>query len=192
VKIGVVAIQGDFERHQQVLKKLQVEPISIRNAAQLKQCDALILPGGESTTILKLFRAFGLDSAIKKFSRKKPVMGTCAGLIILAKTVNNPPMETLQLLDLEVTRNAYGRQVDSFIDDVKIMIDDNNPDFEGIFIRAPKIDKVGEGIKPIGYLGNEVVMAENKLFLVATFHPELSSDTRIHKYFVKKVKNLSI
>jgi 5'-phosphate synthase pdxT subunit len=191
VKIGVVAIQGDFERHQQVLEKLRVEPISIRNAAQLKQCDALIIPGGESTTILKLFKAFGLDSAIKKFARNKPVMGTCAGLIILAKTVNNPPMETLQLLDVEVTRNAYGRQVDSFIDDVKISIDDNDPDFEGIFIRAPKIDKVGEGIEPIGYLGDEVVMAENKLFLVATFHPELSNDTRIHEYFVNKVKKLS-
>jgi 5'-phosphate synthase pdxT subunit len=113
VRIGVVAIQGDFERHQLILEKLQIEHIPVRNVDQLKQCDALIIPGGESTTILKLLKASKLSHSIKKFAQKKAIMGTCAGLIVLANKVHNPPMESLQLLDVEVTRNAYGRQIES-------------------------------------------------------------------------------
>jgi 5'-phosphate synthase pdxT subunit len=190
VRIGVVAIQGDFERHQLILEKLQIEHIPVRNVDQLKQCDALIIPGGESTTILKLLKASKLSHSIKKFAQKKAIMGTCAGLIVLANKVHNPPMESLQLLDVEVTRNAYGRQIDSFIGDIRISLDEHTNDFEGVFIRAPKIIKVGQGIKSIGFHGKEVVMVENSHILAATFHPELTNDTSIHEHFANKVKKL--
>lgn len=190
MKIGVVAIQGDFERHQQVLEKLQIEHIPVRNIDQLNLCDALIIPGGESTTILKLFKTYKLNQAIKKFSKERAIMGTCAGLILLANKVHNPSMESLQLLDVEVTRNAYGRQIDSFIGDIRISLDEQTNDFEGVFIRAPKINKVGQGTKSIGFLGQDVVMVENSHILAATFHPELTDDTSIHEYFLNKAQKL--
>lgn len=190
MKIGVLAVQGDFERHQKVLNKLQTENIPVRTLQQLKQCDALIIPGGESTTLIKLFHANRLIKGIREFAKTKAIMGTCAGLIVLSNRVHNPPLQSLQLIDIEATRNAYGRQIDSFIDEVDVTLGADKITFEGIFIRAPKIKKVGQGVTCIGFHKEEVVIAENKQILVVTFHPELTDDTRIHEYFLHKAKNV--
>jgi 5'-phosphate synthase pdxT subunit len=188
--VGVIAVQGDFEKHQKVLNTLQIDNIPVRKPSQLAQCDALIIPGGESTTLIKLFKSNRLFKEIQKFAKTKAIMGTCAGLIVLAKQVHNPPLRTLQLMDIEATRNAYGRQIDSFVDDVTITLDDESINFEGVFIRAPKIKEIGQGVKAIGYHQKEPVVVENSRILVATFHPELTNDTRIHEYFIKKAENI--
>ena len=188
MKVGVVAIQGDFERHQNLLHRLNIDTILVKSPDQLQHCDALIIPGGESTTLIKLFKASRLFEAIQVFASKKAILGTCAGLIVLSNKVLNPPLESLQLIDIEVTRNAYGRQVDSFIQDVQLNLNGDHTQFEGVFIRAPKITATGQGIESIGCLQKDVVMAENNHILVATFHPELTDDTRIHSYFIKKAK----
>ncbi len=187
--IGILAVQGDFELHQRMLSKLGVESVLVRNPEQLKKCDGLIIPGGESTTFIKLLKANDLDKAIKDFGKKKQVMGTCAGLISIARKVNNFSMETLNLIDVEVARNAYGRQIDSFIDSIDVDINGQRSPFEGVFIRAPKIEKLGEGIKPIGFHKGNIVLAESSNILVATFHPELSEDTRIQQHFIEKIKS---
>ena len=189
--IGVVAIQGDYDKHRQVLNKLHTDAVFVKDPKQLNTCDALIIPGGESTTLIKLFKANHLFEAIKEFATQKPVMGTCAGLILLAKKVYNPEQESLQLIDIEVNRNAYGRQIDSFINNVNLSMNSRKDPFEGVFIRAPKITRTGQGVKQLGFLNTEVVLAENSHILVATFHPELTDDSRIHEYFIHKSKILN-
>lgn len=188
MKVGLLALQGDFERHQKVLSKIGVDYIFVKNGSDLKRCDALILPGGESTTFINLLKASNLYEKVSKFGTMKPIMGTCAGLIIVAKRIINYNIETLNLINIEVERNAYGRQIDSFIDNIEIKLKDQKIEFEGVFIRAPKIKSIGEGVIPIGYHKEDIVMAENDKVLVCTFHPELSLDTRIHEYFLEKVR----
>jgi 5'-phosphate synthase pdxT subunit len=188
--VGILAIQGDFGLHQKILDKLGVKHLAIRNNEELKKCDALIIPGGESTTFIKLLKSIHLDKAIRNFGRKKAIMGTCAGLILLSREVTHNSVETLNLIDIEVSRNAYGRQIDSFINQIELTLKKNTIKFEGVFIRAPKIKKIGEGVQPLGYYQNDIIMAENQNILVTTFHPELTSDTRIHQYFLEKAKNL--
>ncbi len=185
--IGVLAIQGDFQLHQKMLNKLGVDNIQVRTVGELRKCDGLIIPGGESTTFVKVLKDLNLFNEISTFGKEKPIMGTCAGLITLATKVRNYPIESFRLIDIEVERNAYGRQIDSFIDTVRINLNGKEQEFEGVFIRAPKILKVGEGVNPLGYHGNDVVIAENERILVATFHPELTEDTRIHSYFMEKI-----
>jgi 5'-phosphate synthase pdxT subunit len=186
--IGVLALQGDFEKHIAILDTLEVTAARVKTADQLAGCDGLIIPGGESTTFTLLLRKHGLWEELSRFAAQHPVFGTCAGLIILAKKLINEQLDTLQLLDIEVERNAYGRQIDSFIDTIDVTLGDEKFNFEGVFIRAPKIKKVGSGIKKLAYHKNEVVMAESRLITVATFHPELTDDTRIHQYFCRKVE----
>jgi len=188
--VGVLAIQGDFGLHQKILDKLGIKHLAIRNKEDLKKCDALIIPGGESTTFIKLLRFIHLDKAIQNFGQKKAILGTCAGLILLSREVTHNSVDTLNLIDIEVSRNAYGRQIDSFIDQIQLTLNKNIINFEGVFIRAPKIKKIGEGVRPLGYYQNDIIMAENENILVATFHPELTSDTRIHQYFLEKAKDL--
>ena len=188
MKIGVLAVQGDFELHKKALRKLDLEVAEIRIPEQLATCDGLIIPGGESTTFVKLLKENGLFQALRQFGQKKTIMGTCAGLITLASEVENNGFETLQLIQLRVRRNAYGRQIDSFIDTVKLELSGESFSFEGVFIRAPKIVALGEGTRALGYHGQEVVMAENDHILVATFHPELTEDLRVHQYFLQKVE----
>jgi len=190
--IGVLAIQGDFQLHQGMLDKLGVDNIQVKKIDELRKCDGLIIPGGESTTFIKVLKELNLFDEISLFGKEKPIMGTCAGLITLASKVRNYPIESLKLIDIEVERNAYGRQIDSFIDTIKINLNGKEQEFEGVFIRAPKIRKIGEGVIPLGYHKEDVVMAENDLILVATFHPELTEDTRVHKYFVEKIKKMKI
>ena len=186
--IGILAVQGDFGLHQKILDRLGVKQTTVRNEKELKQCDALIIPGGESTTFIRLLRSIHLDRAIKNFGHKKPIMGTCAGLILLSSKVSNNSVTPLNLIDIDVSRNAYGRQIDSFIDTVQLTLNKKTINFEGVFIRAPKINKVGEGVNPLGYHQGNIILAENDKILVATFHPELTSDTTVHQYFIDKVK----
>lgn len=184
--VGVLGLQGDFARHRESLMRLGVAPRLVRWPDELTECHGLIIPGGESTTFGKLLNETGLYDAIKCFGEKKPIMGTCAGLILLATSVSNDHIPTLGLIQMTVERNGYGRQIDSFIDSIHIPEFQDKAKFEGIFIRAPKIHDIGKDVKPLGYYGQEIVMAGNEHILVMTFHPELTDDDRIHRYFIKK------
>lgn len=188
MRIGVLALQGDFERHQASLARLKVESIQIRTPRDLDECQGLIMPGGESTTLVKLLKESGLYPVIPGFAEDHPVFGTCAGLILMAREVTNISVESFGLLDVSVARNAYGRQIDSFIDLMDIYLNGKEDHFEGVFIRAPKIVKIGEGVNILGRHDKEIVFVENDHHLGSTFHPELSRSTLIHKYFVEKVR----
>lgn len=185
--VGILGLQGDFSLHEKSLKKTGVETRIVRTPEELKTCKGLILPGGESTTFVNLLRRTGMFEAIRKFAEDHSVMGTCAGLITLATDVAGGSLETLGLIDLSVERNAYGRQVNSFVDTVIFSALKDKPEFEGVFIRAPKIRTLGRGTKAVGTHQGEPVAARNQNVLVMTFHPELTDDSRIHDYFVKEM-----
>jgi len=165
---------------------MKVNAPNIRKSEELDTCDGLIIPGGETTTFVKLLKKTSLFLGIKQFAKERPVMGTCAGLITLARKIVNDDTETLNLIDIKVERNGYGRQVDSFIDTVKMPSLPKKQEFEGVFIRAPRIHSIGKDVESLGFYSDEVVMARNKNVLVMTFHPELTDDTRIHRYFVEE------
>ena len=185
-KIGILAIQGDFERHAITIKKLGHQAIEVRTKEELDQTTALIIPGGESTTFLTLFNEFKLADSIIQYAQNKPIMGTCAGLIILSKKADHLSYKTLDLIDIIVERNAYGRQRESFVEDIKLSLNGQERKFPGVFIRAPKINRVGKDVKILAYHKNEPVLVSQNKILVATFHPELTENTDIHQYFIKK------
>ena len=185
-KIGVLAIQGDFERHKQMVLSLGYEVAEVRSPKELSKVDKLIIPGGESTTIIKLLSKFQLVDSIKEFGKKNPVLGTCAGLIILSHSVDNLPIAPLNLIDIHTIRNAYGRQKESFIDEINLNLNGSTEKFMGVFIRAPKIIKYGTDVNVLGTHKNDVVMASSGNVLVCTFHPELSNDLKIHSYFIEE------
>ena len=189
MKIGILALQGDFERHQVLITDLNVDSLQVRQPHDLEQCQGLIIPGGESTTLIKLLKETGLFQLIPKFGEKYPIFGTCAGLILLAKEVVNNPVESFGLIDVTVERNAYGRQINSFIGGVDLELNGKAQELEGVFIRAPKIVKIGEGVKILGKYYNEIVIVEKDKHLASTFHPELSDSRLIHQYFLGKVKS---
>ncbi|MCJ7472058.1 MAG: pyridoxal 5'-phosphate synthase glutaminase subunit PdxT [Actinobacteria bacterium] len=193
MNVGVLALQGDFKEHIKMLKDLNVPVIEIRSPKQLEEIDGLIIPGGESTTINKLMNKYGFKERLKDFRRSgKPIFGTCAGLIILASEVSGKG-SGLGFIDMKVKRNAYGRQIDSFEEMVSINFD-HKPDrngFKSVFIRAPKIVYTGKNVKVLSSLNDEILLAREKNILVCAFHPELTDDTRIHKYFIEMInKNL--
>jgi 5'-phosphate synthase pdxT subunit len=183
-KIGILAIQGDFERHGQILSKLKVNILHVKTESELKQTDGLIIPGGESTTFLRLFQEFKLEKSIKEYAKNKPILGTCAGLIILSKEAQPLPYKPLGLIDIKVSRNAYGRQRESFVDNIDLYLNGKANKFPGVFIRAPKIIQTGQKVKVLARHKNDIVLASQKNILVATFHPELTDKTEIHKYFI--------
>jgi len=185
-KVGILAIQGDYVKHGQTVKKLGHEPINVRNKKELNSCDSLIIPGGESSTFLNLIERLDLRSPLIQFGKNRPIFGTCAGLIILAKKVDNLEFNSLGLIDIAAKRNAYGRQVDSFIDMVDLRLENITSKFEGVFIRAPKIEEYNGSVKPLGFHKDNVVLAANDNILVSTFHPELTNDLSIHQYFLEK------
>lgn len=184
--VGVLGLQGDFALHQKSLERINVNAPNIRGPEELDACDGLILPGGETTTFVKLLEKTGLFKKIQQFAIERPVMGTCAGLITLAGKIVNANIETLKLIDIEVERNGYGRQVDSFIDTVTIPSLPRKQNFEGLFIRAPRIRSLGKGVEALGFHNEDVVMARSQRILVMTFHPELTNDTRIHRFFLEE------
>ncbi|MDQ2946501.1 MAG: pyridoxal 5'-phosphate synthase glutaminase subunit PdxT [Acidobacteriota bacterium] len=182
-KIGVLALQGDFDAHRKAIERVGVQATEVRTAADLDALDGLVIPGGESTTMLKLLRIENLFEPLRSFGYQKPVFGTCAGAILLASEVLNPEQESLGLMDLTVERNGYGRQVDSRV--VQIELEGKNS--EAVFIRAPVIRRVGPDARVLATYLDTPILVEQGKHMVATFHPELSADYRVHRYFVDKV-----
>lgn len=185
--VGVLAIQGDYEAHKAVLQRLGANVVLVRNPEQLDAIDAIVIPGGESSTFLNFLAERGFLDKLREFVTTKPAFGTCAGAILLAKEVENPPQESLGVLDIRVRRNAYGRQIDSSIREVQTKLGEKP--LEMVFIRAPKITAAGEGVEVLATAdGNPVLVRQGKI-MASTFHPELTSDTRVHEAFLKMVKN---
>jgi 5'-phosphate synthase pdxT subunit len=188
-KIGVLAIQGDFLEHGQILRRIGVEAPEIRLPHQLEGLDGLIIPGGESTTIVQLIDIYDLRKALEeKVKSGMPVWGTCAGMIVLANKLADHRPEPLHLMDIDVSRNAFGRQVDSFETDLEIR-EVKGPPFHAVFIRAPVVSRVGESLKVLATLedGRAVAVREGHM-LATAFHPELTDDTRVHELFVSIVE----
>jgi 5'-phosphate synthase pdxT subunit len=182
----VLALQGDFALHTRALARCGAEAVEVRKPAELADLDGLIIPGGESTTLLKLMDEWGFVAALAEFhAAGRPIFGTCAGLIILARDVDNPRQFSLGLIDVTVERNAYGRQRESFTAPGVATLDAGPRDVEMVFIRAPRIRRVGPGVTPLGALGGETVLAREGTVLVATFHPELTDDPSVHAYFCR-------
>lgn len=194
MKIGVLALQGDFDAHRRRLEELGAQVVLVKKPEQLDEIEGLVIPGGESGTFLKLLGEAGFEK-LKQFVHLRPTFGTCAGAILLAKEVENPPQQGLGALNIRVRRNAYGRQIDSSIREGKFFarLDDNLTDgetpLEMVFIRAPKIVDVGQGVEVIAKEGNDPVAVKQGKAMAATFHPELSEDTRVHRAFLDLVRN---
>lgn len=184
-KIGVLALQGDFEAHRNALERAGAEATEVRTAEDLAALDGLVIPGGESTTMLKLIDEENLFDPLHRFGETKPIFGTCAGAILLASEVLNPPQPSLSLMDLTLERNAYGRQIDSRIARIEI---EGKP-AEAVFIRAPVIRRVGAGARVLAEYQDSPVLVEQGKHLVATFHPELSVGNSVHQQFVDKVRD---
>ncbi|WP_418791258.1 pyridoxal 5'-phosphate synthase glutaminase subunit PdxT [Phosphitispora sp. TUW77] len=184
MRVGVLALQGAFIEHEKILKNLGCETIQVRKKEHLKNIDGLIIPGGESTTIAKLMNEFNLTDPIKHLAEQgMPIFGTCAGLIVIAKEIVNSNQPRLGLMNISVRRNAYGRQVDSFETDLQIKGLGQEP-FRAVFIRAPYIESVDEGVEVLATVDEKIVFAREKNFMVTAFHPELTDDNRVHKSFV--------
>ena len=188
MKIGVLALQGDFDAHRKRLEELGAEVVLVRKPEQLDEVNALIIPGGESSTFLKLLGEEGFEK-LKQFVRAKPTFGTCAGAILLADQVENPHQPGLGALDITVRRNAYGRQIDSSIREGETTL--GADPLEMVFIRAPKIERVGREVEVLAREGNDPVLVRQGKTMAATFHPELSDDKRVHAAFLELVRNAS-
>jgi len=184
-RIGVLAIQGDYAAHAEALREAGAEVVLVRKPEQLGGIDGLVLPGGESTTFLKFLERDGFLGALREFVAGKPTFGTCAGCILLAQEVLHPAQESLGVLHATVERNAYGRQIDSSIQVAETALP-GGP-LEMVYIRAPRILKVGEDVRVLAERDGFPVLVEQDHLLAATFHPELSSDRRVHRHFVEKV-----
>jgi 5'-phosphate synthase pdxT subunit len=178
--VGVLALQGNFEAHRKAMSRAGARTLEVRTSADLAACDGLILPGGESTTMLKQLETESLFEPLRRFAMEKPVFGTCAGAILLAKTVSHPSQRSLGVMDISVERNAYGRQVDSRV--VRIPVEDQ--EIEAVFIRAPIIRRVSAATHVVAAYGGDPVWIEQGRSMVTTFHPELTSDTRVHRRFL--------
>ena len=186
--VGVLALQGAFNRHTRVLGELNVATQEVRTPQDLASVDALVMPGGESTTMSQLLESSELFEPIKKMIHEgMPVFGTCAGMILLAKEIINGRDDQVSFgaIDIDVQRNAYGRQIDSF--EAEIEVDGFNTPFHAVFIRAPRIVKAAQSVEVLAEFGVEIVLARQKNVLVASFHPELSPDQRIHELFVREI-----
>ncbi|HYY04354.1 MAG TPA: pyridoxal 5'-phosphate synthase glutaminase subunit PdxT [Gaiellaceae bacterium] len=177
MRIGVLALQGNFREHAAMLRRLGADVVEVRKSSQLEALDGLVVPGGESTTFMRLMRLYGLDEAVREFTR--PVLGTCAGMIVLDRN-------HLGLVDIDVDRNAYGRQVASFEADLRLA-DDERP-LHGVFIRAPRLREAGDDVEVLADYEGEPVLLRQGRFLVASFHPELTEDTRVHELFLAAVR----
>jgi pyridoxal 5'-phosphate synthase pdxT subunit len=185
-RIGVLAIQGDFAAHAQALVEAGADAVEVRTAAQLEGLDGLILPGGESTTFLKFLERDGLLESLQHFVEQKPAFGTCAGCILLARNVSQPAQQSLAVMDISVERNAYGRQIDSAIQTGETKL--AGGPLEMVYIRAPRIASVGPGVEVMAERDGFPVLVRQGKLLAATFHPELSSDRRVHQFFVDMVR----
>src|SRR5579884_2773789 len=186
MKIGVLALQGDFDAHRRRLEELGAEVTLVRKPDQLDEVEALVIPGGESSTFLWHLEQSGFLEKLANFVRTRPTFGTCAGAILLASEVTNPPQKALNAMDIAVERNAYGRQVQSFIGELQWSL--GGQPLEAVFIRAPKITRIGPKVEVLAREGNDPVLVRQGHLMAATFHPELSADTRVHQQFLETVQ----
>ena len=192
-RVGVLALQGDFEAHERALKRAGAEAVEVRSAADLAGVEGLVIPGGESTTMMKLLEEEKLLDPLREFGRERPIFGTCAGAILLATHVPNPlqasvansPQASLGLMDMQVERNAYGRQLDSRI--ARLRAEGMDGELEAVFIRSPIIRSVGRDAKVLASYQGDPVLVEQGRHLAATFHPELTDDSRVHLMFLQKI-----
>lgn len=187
MKIGVLAIQGDYEAHKKRLEQLGASVTLVRKPEQLESIDAIIIPGGESSTFLNFLVERGFLEKLRDFVGTKPTFGTCAGAILLATQVENPPQQSLGLLDIRIRRNAYGRQNESSIKETATKL--GAKPLEMVFIRAPKIVSTGKNVEVLATESGDPVLVRQGKIMAATFHPELSDDTRVHQEFLKLVQN---
>lgn len=191
-RVGVLALQGDYQAHQRALTRAGAQAVEVRSASDLEGVEGLVIPGGESTTMLKLLEEEKLLDPLRQFGRQRPIFGTCAGAILLASDVINsppsslssPPQASLGLMDMQVERNAYGRQLDSRI---ARLSGEGMEELEAVFIRAPIIRRVGPGAKVLASYAGDPVLVEQGRHLAATFHPELTDDSRVHLMFLRKI-----
>jgi len=200
IRIGILSLQGDVSEHVSMMTdamrnmEIRGNIIEVKDRKWIKNLDALVIPGGESTTISKLISMYGLDGEIKNLAKKGiPILGTCAGLILLAnegdKDIERTKQPLLRLMDMKVKRNAFGRQRESFETDLEIPILGNEK-YHAVFIRAPAIEKIGKGVRVLAKYDNRIVAAQQDNLLALAFHPELGNDTRLHEYFLRLIKNL--
>lgn len=187
MKIGVLALQGAVAEHIRLLGQAGAQGIPIKRIEQLSEMDGIIIPGGESTTIGKLMRTYGFIDALRAFSaEKKPIFGTCAGLILIAKEISGQDTAHLQVMDIKVARNAFGRQRESF--ETNLTIDGIEEEIRAVFIRAPLIEAVGKDVQVLAEYQGQIVAARQGHLLAASFHPELTDDHRLHTYFIQMVE----
>jgi 5'-phosphate synthase pdxT subunit len=190
MKIGILAVQGDYEAHARMLERLGADYVLVRTPEDAAQVDAMILPGGESTTMLKFLKEEGLEAALRALdARGAPFFGTCAGAILLAREVRAPAQDSLGFADLAITRNAYGRQLASEVRSAPSKL--KAEPLEMVFIRAPWIDEIGPGVEVLAREGGRPVLVRDGRMLIATFHPELGDDTTVHEYFLKLAEDES-
>jgi len=191
-QIGVLGLQGAYAKHLAVLQQLDVQAVDVRKPGDLEECHGLIIPGGESTTMTKLINEIDMHDALLKFSVDRPVFGTCAGMILMAAKVDDGRVKTLNLLDIEVERNAYGRQIDSFIDELDVTTNGQAFSMRGVFIRAPRIKNMGDCVEVLASVNGEPVLVQEGHHMAAAFHPELTGETRIHNYFSTLKREMSL
>ncbi len=192
MRIGILALQGDFAAHARRLSELGLRALEVRYAAQMECLDGLVLPGGESTTALLLLEQENLWEPLRQFAEEKPILGTCAGAILLATEVLHPPQRSLGAMDIRIERNAYGRQLESavrWVDPEEDFVRRTHPGrMEAVFIRAPIIRATASGVKVLAKADSHPILVEQGRHLAATFHPELTTDTRLHELFLSKVR----
>ena len=186
MKIGILALQGNYHQHKKVIDILGIQNTFIRHANELDKCDSLIIPGGESTTISKQIDNNNLRNILTEYSTTNPIMGTCAGMIMLSSSVPTDNMMPLNVMDFQVERNAWGRQIHSFSANIDLEFD-RDRSFHTVFIRSPKISKISRDIEILSMYNNEPILLSDGMHLVSTFHPEIGNDYRIHEYFTNKV-----
>jgi 5'-phosphate synthase pdxT subunit len=189
-RVGVLSLQGDFACHRAALEALGVEAVRVVLPEELALCDALLMPGGESTTMTRLMERNGLRPSLERFVREKAVLGTCAGVILLSRRADHLPSPPLGALDVTTERNAYGRQIDSF--SAEIVAPVLGGPFHGVFIRAPRIREVGAGVEVVAWRGEEPVGVREGRRVGLCFHPELTSDLRFHRWFLTAVAGFSL
>jgi 5'-phosphate synthase pdxT subunit len=187
--LGILGIQGDFGAHKSMAESLGVKTLIVRTPEDFEKIDGLVIPGGETTAITKLLSRYNLIKPVKKFHREgKPIFGTCAGMVLLAKKIDNHLEQfSFGFMDISVKRNAYGRQIDSFEEDIVIPALGKKP-FHGVFIRAPKISKIGKNVESMAKHGSDHILVREGNVLAGSFHPELTEDVRIYEYFLEMVK----
>lgn len=190
IVVGVLALQGGFAKHLERLRSLDVIAIEVRTKEEMSNCHGLIIPGGESTVINRLITSNGLRKAIEEFGQSRPIFGTCAGLILLSSHIQQSQIQPFGFLDITVERNAYGRQYDSFQVEVSVQTGNKITTIPAVFIRAPKIVRVGNNVQVLASYDNDPILIREKNFLGATFHPELTEDPTIHLYFLHMIKEM--